>query len=127
MVKWIAALIGYYIFRFPGAIAGFLLGSFIDNQYSNGSNTGQDVLKDLTRQKVSPADFELNLLCLCSIVMKLIFLYSICKSVYDNNIITIDCTVIDNHNLTNFIIFIIASQVLPCKLLFHQLLLRFAC
>ncbi|MGF1558890.1 MAG: TerB family tellurite resistance protein [Flavobacteriaceae bacterium] len=70
MVKWIAALIGYYIFRFPGAIAGFLLGSFIDNQYSNGSNTGQDVLKDLTRQKVSPADFELNLLSLCSIVIK---------------------------------------------------------
>ncbi len=70
MVKWIAALIGYYIFRFPGAIAGFLLGSFIDNQYSNGSSTSQDVLKDLTRQKVSPADFELNLLSLCSIVIK---------------------------------------------------------
>ena len=70
MVKWIAALIGYYIFRFPGAIAGFLLGSFIDNQYNNGSGTSQDVLKDLTRQKVSPADFELNLLSLCSIVIK---------------------------------------------------------
>ena len=70
MVKWIAALIGYYIFRFPGAIAGFLLGSFIDNQYSNGSNTAQDVLKDLTRQKVSPPDFEMTLLSLCSIVIK---------------------------------------------------------
>lgn len=69
MIKWIAALIGYYIFRYPGAIIGFLLGSFIDNQYDKGSG-GKSVLGDMTRQRVSPADFELNLLSLCSIVIK---------------------------------------------------------
>lgn len=68
MVKWIAALIGYYIFRYPGAIIGFLVGSFIDNQYSGGG--AKTVLGDFTRQQVSPADFELNLLSLCSIVIK---------------------------------------------------------
>lgn len=69
MVKWIAALIGYYLFRYPGAILGFLLGSFIDSKSNKGGGT-QGVFGDLTRQKVSPADFELNLISLCSIVIK---------------------------------------------------------
>ncbi len=69
MVKWIAALIGYYLFRYPGAILGFFVGSFVDGQFNKGGGT-QNVLGDLTRQKVSPADFELNLISLCSIVIK---------------------------------------------------------
>lgn len=31
MIKFIAALIGYYLLRFPGAILGYLIGSFIEN------------------------------------------------------------------------------------------------
>ncbi len=68
MIKWFLAILGYAIFRLPGAIIGFLLGSFIDNQ-SSGGGPGS-VFKDITRQSVSPADFELNLLSLCSIVIK---------------------------------------------------------
>ena len=69
MVKWIAALIGYYVLGYPGAIVGFLLGSFIDNQYRSGGSA-QSVFSDMTRQRVSPADFELNLLSLCSLIIK---------------------------------------------------------
>lgn len=68
MIRWFAAIVGYFIFRLPGAILGFLIGSFLDSLNSgSGSRT---VFSDFTRQKVSPADFELNLLSLCSIVIK---------------------------------------------------------
>ena len=67
MIKYVAALLGYFVFRFPGAILGFLLGSFFDN--INGGD-GRNVIRDFSRQSVSPADFELNLLSLCSIVIK---------------------------------------------------------
>jgi DnaJ like chaperone protein len=71
MFKWIAALLGYYIFRFPGAILGYFVGSLIDGQFGGGGGRGpQSVFRDMTRQNVSPADFELNLLSLCSIVIK---------------------------------------------------------
>lgn len=69
MIKWFAAILGYLFYRFPGAILGFLLGSFIDN-LSGGGRNAQTVFQDMTRQTVSPADFELNLLSLCSIVIK---------------------------------------------------------
>ena len=68
MIKWFAAILGYYLFRFPGAILGFLVGSFVDNL--SGGGHAQTVFSDMTRQSVSPADFELNLLSLCSIVIK---------------------------------------------------------
>ena len=68
MIRWFAAILGYFLFRLPGAILGFLVGSFIDNL--NSSSGGRTVFSDFTRQKVSPADFELNLLSLCSIVIK---------------------------------------------------------
>lgn len=72
MFKWIAAIGGFYLFRYPGAIFGFLIGSFIDNMADSGgkSRGPRTVFSDITRQKVSPADFELNLLSLCSIVIK---------------------------------------------------------
>ena len=69
MIKWIAAMAGYYLFRFPGAIIGFLIGSLIDSSSSKGGGP-TSVFRDMTRQSVSPADFELNLLSLCSIVIK---------------------------------------------------------
>ncbi|MEM8999023.1 MAG: TerB family tellurite resistance protein [Bacteroidota bacterium] len=70
MIKWVAAFLGYFILRFPGAILGFLLGSFLDNL--NGGNKGaRTIFQDVgQRSTVTPADFELNLLSLCSIVIK---------------------------------------------------------
>ena len=69
MIKWIAAIAGYYLFRYPGAIIGFLIGSLIDSSAKKGGGP-RTVFQDLTRQSVSPADFELNLLSLCSLVIK---------------------------------------------------------
>ncbi len=69
MIKWVAAFLGYFLFRFPGAILGFIVGSFLDNLGGSGSGP-KTVFQDYTRQRVSPADFELNLLSLCSIIIK---------------------------------------------------------
>ena len=69
MIKWIAAFIGYYLFRFPGAILGFIVGTFLDNMGGSGNNP-RSIFENVTRQSVSPADFELNLLSLCSIIIK---------------------------------------------------------
>ncbi|MCW5516392.1 TerB family tellurite resistance protein [Muriicola sp. Z0-33] len=68
MIKWFAAMLGYFLFRFPGAVVGFLIGSFIDN--ASGGNKARTVFSDMRRQTVSPADFELHLLSLCSLVIK---------------------------------------------------------
>ena len=68
MIKWVAGILGYFLFRLPGALIGFLLGSFLDNL--GGSTGSQTLFGDLNRRTVSPADFELNLLSLCSIVIK---------------------------------------------------------
>ncbi|MBO0320822.1 TerB family tellurite resistance protein [Muricauda sp. CAU 1633] len=69
MIKWVAAFLGYFLFRFPGAILGFIVGSFLDN-LGGSSGGAKTVFQDYTRQRVSPADFELNLLSLCSIIIK---------------------------------------------------------
>jgi len=68
MIRWIAAIIGYSIFRFPGAIIGFLLGSLFEgNSSSSGSRRS---IFTQSKQGVSPAEFELNLLSLASLVIK---------------------------------------------------------
>ncbi|HSI70534.1 MAG TPA: TerB family tellurite resistance protein [Gillisia sp.] len=68
MFKWILAIVGFMFFRYAGAILGFILGTVIDNwSRSSGSfktSFGGD------EQRVSPGDFELNLLSLASIVIK---------------------------------------------------------
>ncbi len=69
MIKWFAAILGYYVLRFPGAIVGFLIGSYIDSLRNRGSGGGS-VFGGGSSQSVSPADFELNLLSLCSVVIK---------------------------------------------------------
>ncbi|WP_375326044.1 TerB family tellurite resistance protein [Flagellimonas sp. GZD32] len=69
MIKWVAAFLGYFLFRFPGAVLGFIVGTFLDN-FSGSGNKARTVFQDYTRQSVSPADFELNLLSLCSIIIK---------------------------------------------------------
>ena len=64
MIRWIAALLGFIFFRFPGAIIGFLIGSFFYNFNSSGANPINRT------SRVTPADFEVNLLSLASIVIK---------------------------------------------------------
>lgn len=68
MFKWILALLGYMFYRFPGAILGFIVGSFIDNMY--GSRKGAGPIFKTGESQVSPGDFELNLLSLASLVIK---------------------------------------------------------
>lgn len=69
MIKWIAAFLGYFMFRFPGAVLGFIVGTFLDNLGGSSGRSGS-IFENVTRQSVSPADFELNLLSLCSIIIK---------------------------------------------------------
>lgn len=68
MLRWLLAILGYALYRFPGAIAGFLLGTLIDN-FTSRNKTFQTSFGP-NRQEVSPADFELNLLSLASLVIK---------------------------------------------------------
>ena len=68
MIRWIIAIIGYSLFRFPGAILGFLLGSAFEN-FNKSKGRGQSIFTQ-SRGQVSPAEFELKLLSLASIVIK---------------------------------------------------------
>ena len=70
MIKWFAAFVGFVVRGFAGAIIGFFLGSVLDGLSSNKNGGGCSVFGDFGRPNVSPADFELNLLSLCSIVIK---------------------------------------------------------
>lgn len=68
MIKWVAAILGYLVFRFPGAILGFFIGSFMDQL---GGNKGSgSIFGSMGQRQVSPVDFELHLISLCSIVIK---------------------------------------------------------
>nr|WP_299343497.1 TerB family tellurite resistance protein [Allomuricauda sp.] len=69
MIKWFAAFLGYMVFRFPGAILGFIVGSLLDN-LGGGRRDPRTIFREYTQPNVSPADFELNLLSLCSIIIK---------------------------------------------------------
>lgn len=69
MIKWLAAILGYMYFRFPGAILGFIIGSLLDNYIRSSGGIFTSFLGQ-QKQEVSPGDFELNLLSLCSIVIK---------------------------------------------------------
>jgi len=72
MIRWFTAFIGYMIYRFPGAIAGFVIGSLIDNMMGGKRSGGgfQQVFQQQRSDRVTPADFELNLLSLASLVIK---------------------------------------------------------
>ncbi|GAB5398497.1 MAG: J domain-containing protein [Aureisphaera sp.] len=70
MIRWLAAVLGYSFFRFPGAIIGFVLGSIFDNMNAGKTRPRRRTVFSQTRDKVTPADFELNLLSLASIVIK---------------------------------------------------------
>lgn len=64
MIKWLAAFLGYSFLRFPGAILGFFIGSFIE-LLSKGSIK----ISSLNRS-IKPEKFELNLLALSALIIK---------------------------------------------------------
>lgn len=88
--KWIGAFLGFYLsrFHFFGAIAGFILGGFIDNiaaatqqakqepnrnrqrSYSNQQQSIYDLFEPFQRQNVSRYDFPTVILILSAAVMK---------------------------------------------------------
>ena len=73
MIRWLLAVLGYTFYRFPGAIIGFLIGSLLDNFMGSKSKSRggfQQVFQQQRSEDVSPADFELNLLSLASLVIK---------------------------------------------------------
>jgi DnaJ like chaperone protein len=70
MIRWLTALLGFSFFRIPGAIIGFLLGSIFDNMISGKKKSGRRSIFQQPRDQVTPADFELNLLSLASLVIK---------------------------------------------------------
>jgi len=67
MIKWLLAILGAVFFRFPGAVVGFVLGSMLDVV---GKKTNIEFTSSFSQNSVTPADFELNLLSLSSIVIK---------------------------------------------------------
>ncbi|TRZ45941.1 TerB family tellurite resistance protein [Robertkochia solimangrovi] len=68
MFQWIFAIVGYFLYRLPGAFIGYMIGRMVDTlQKSPAVFTTQ---QKATTEKVTPADFELHLLSLCSIVIK---------------------------------------------------------
>ncbi|MGB3775931.1 MAG: TerB family tellurite resistance protein [Leeuwenhoekiella sp.] len=71
MIKWLGAIVGFAYRGVLGAIGGYLIGSLIDSMFF-GKKTGGSTGTIFTQQgqTVSPGDFELNLLSLCSIVIK---------------------------------------------------------
>lgn len=69
MIKWLAAVLGYMYFRFPGAIIGFIIGSLLDNYIRSSGGVFKSMFGE-QKQTVTPGDFELNLLSLSSIVIK---------------------------------------------------------
>ena len=66
-MKWIAAIVGYYLFRFPGAVLGYFIGSLFEG-FQNGNQ--RRVFDTWQRSKITPQDFELKLLALASLIIK---------------------------------------------------------
>lgn len=65
MIKWFAAFLGYYLFRFPGALLGFFIGGMIDRLNGNSGT--------IFRTKIfssQPNKLQINLLALSATVIK---------------------------------------------------------
>lgn len=70
MTRWIFVVLGFAFFRFPGAFIGYLIGSLIENTNFFASTSRQSGKASGPSQRVSPAEFELKLLSLASLVIK---------------------------------------------------------
>ena len=74
MIKYIGALIGFAYRGFLGAVAGYVIGTLLDSLFFKKNNTSTSGNSrspfSSAEQTVTPGDFELNLLSLCSIVIK---------------------------------------------------------
>lgn len=68
MIRWFLAILGFIIFRFPGGVIGYLIGYYLDQMQITTTRSGSGI--GTQRGNVSPADFELNLLSLASLVIK---------------------------------------------------------
>lgn len=69
-MKWIFALIGYFLKGFWGGVLGFIIGIFFDN---NNENRRKQTWQRAWRNQpnyANPMDVELSLLSLCAIVIK---------------------------------------------------------
>ncbi|MDN6280059.1 MAG: molecular chaperone DjiA [Psychroflexus sp.] len=74
-MKWLFALLGFIFRGLAGAVVGFLIGSileriFFSSSTRSGSGSFSGQFTQSQRQRVSPTDFELNLLSLASLVIK---------------------------------------------------------
>ena len=65
MIKWIAAFLGYYLFRFPGALLGFFIGGIIERLKVGPRSIFQNQFST-----TNPGTLQLNLLALSAIVIK---------------------------------------------------------
>lgn len=63
-MRWLLAFIGYMVFRFPGALLGFFLGTLLEV-----GSRGQ-IRTSFQTTRVSAQEFELRLLALASMVIK---------------------------------------------------------
>jgi len=71
MLKWVCAFIGFIFYKgFFGALAGYLIGSLLDLMFMPSRYQSTFGRSFRGGQKVSPGDFELNLLSLASLVIK---------------------------------------------------------
>ncbi|PZD77451.1 molecular chaperone DjiA [Mesonia sp. K7] len=76
MLKWIFAILGFTYYRFFGGIIGFIIGMIIENYFLKSQKTQGGIFGDVfsgntqSSAKVTPQDFELNLLTLCSVIIK---------------------------------------------------------
>tara|TARA_B100000965_G_scaffold199867_1_gene166868 strand:+ start:99 stop:818 length:720 start_codon:yes stop_codon:yes gene_type:complete len=64
MIKWVAAVIGYSFLRFPGAILGFMAGSFFEFLSKNS------IQIRTSSNAIEPETFQLKLLALSALIIK---------------------------------------------------------
>ncbi len=67
MIKFICALIGFAVFRFPGAFIGYLLGSLFENMSVTTSGDSEPVFSSGTR---TGGDFSQSFLVLTAAVLR---------------------------------------------------------
>jgi len=70
MLRWFLGFVGFMFLRWPGAILGFIIGVILDNMNAGKSYDTKRQRSFRSFENVSPADFELNLLSLASLVIK---------------------------------------------------------